>query len=359
MELALKERGYSLVKKIRSGGYGDIFLLNSTKYNISFVAKQIKIPKSSKVHQIIEVDNLACLDHPNIIKLYEYFTLDDSAIIIFEYCENGSLDDIIKKGGAIHPPKLYLYARQLASSLFFCHSKNIAHRDIKPANVLVDSYERLKLGDFGLSAKIRDGERCNKLTGSYLFMAPEIIGNQDFDPFAADVYALGITFYIMATGSPPWRSSNVDTLRKLARSSDVRFPAYIDRDFSQLIRAMINPDPEKRIKIQDVIECPKFKSVNQAISLGSIAFNLNAISKNQDFNCSASDENIVKRNRNSEGNVTHIDRATNKVNINQLKSFKSINQKCIQVSKKRTTFVKLHDISTQKRKSDGDVNIDM
>ncbi|OHS96250.1 Spindle assembly checkpoint kinase [Tritrichomonas foetus] len=273
INLILEEHGYSLVKKVGNGSFGTVFLVVSKKYHTNFVVKQVSVRKNDNSEITTEITNLSSLSHPNIIKLYEYFRVDNKYYIIFEYCENGSLNDMIKND-PIRPPKLYAFCKQISAALAYCHSKHIAHRDIKPANILIDSYERLKLCDFGLSAQVSNGEKCKKLAGSFLFMAPEIFEKNEFDPYAADIYALGITFYMMATGMPPWYSSSVETLRKMARSCDIRFPPSVDRDFAHLIRSMVDPIFLQRPTINTIVTFPLLQQMNSALSLGEIKLNV-------------------------------------------------------------------------------------
>ena len=132
--------------------------------------------------------------------MYEFFfdnTLS-SLYIFLEYCNWGSLQDLVDRKGPIKPPLLDLYYFQILNALSYCHEKNIAHRDIKPSNILLDSYGRIKLADFGLSRKLEKGEIIHSYGGSRQYMPPEVICRNQVDPFLANIWSLGITFYVMA-----------------------------------------------------------------------------------------------------------------------------------------------------------------
>jgi serine/threonine protein kinase len=98
-----------------------------------------------------EFEVLKKLVHPNIINLYSLLSIDQKDFLVLEYCSEGSLQQLIEKNGPIRPPKLYLYCSQLLSAVSYLHQNKIAHLDIKPSNILLDTYGRLKLADFGIS----------------------------------------------------------------------------------------------------------------------------------------------------------------------------------------------------------------
>lgn len=308
----LLTKGYKVEQRIGNGTFGKVYLVYSFKYKTHFVIKKITSSASHKndINEEIfnerydykevknltlnsEIQSLILLDHPGIIKLYEYFSQpiikgenegessnygmdgkkeEENVFLVLEYCQNGSLNNFIRKG-PIKPPKLYSFCKQIASALLYCHTNGIAHRDIKPANILVGVNDRMKLGDFGLSTIIKEGQKCNKYAGSYLFMAPEVLDMKDFDPYEADVWALGITFYMMATGVPPWYSSSREVLRKMAKTADLRFPSYIDRNFANLIRSMLTHDPIHRATMKNVASHPILQQIVSHSSLYEIKFN--------------------------------------------------------------------------------------
>lgn len=107
--------------------------------------------------------------------------------------------------------------------LEYFHSQNIAHRDIKPENFFLNQYNHIKLEDFGLSSKFQDQQLPNMKCGSLTFFSPEILSNSEFDPFKADILALGISFYFMVTGHFPYENRNNQNLRDMIVNSQIRF----------------------------------------------------------------------------------------------------------------------------------------
>lgn len=352
----LRTKGYDLEKRIGNGTFGKVYLVLSDKYKIHFVIKKItsqinhkndilhdeilndktdlKEPKKLTINS--EIQSLILLDHPGIIKLYEYFSQpiikgemegenenthadakkeEENVYLVLEYCENGSLNDLIRKG-PIKPPRLYAFCKQIATALLYCHQNDIAHRDIKPANILVGANNRLKLGDFGLSTIIKNGQRCNKYAGSYLFMAPEVLDMKDFDPYEADVWALGITFYMMATGVPPWYSSSREVLRKMAKTADLRFPSYIDRNFANLIRSMLTHDPLHRAKMKDIASHPILQQMTSHSSLCEIKFNTKVSFNHSNMNGIELNQMLPNYDNNTSNVILNNDIQVSKSNLN-------------------------------------------
>lgn len=178
-------------------------------------------------------------------------------VIIMEYCSNGSLADTIGKSGPLDESRFRGVAHQIISALEFCHSNNIAHRDIKTSNILLDERNRLKLCDFGIS-EISDNDCTTRHDGSLPFAAPEMLGMIPYDPKKADIWALGITFYMILTGKLPW-----DMSCKRAITQDIlTFRPYFNGMFSPTLRdllcKMLCSDPSQRISALEVLKHPFF-----------------------------------------------------------------------------------------------------
>jgi 5'-AMP-activated protein kinase catalytic alpha subunit len=198
-----------------------------------------------------EVAALLSLDHPNIIRLYDIFADCGSLFLIFDLCDCGTLEDEIARDGPFKPARIVAYLRQLASALDYCHNQQVAHRDIKPANIFIDRYDRPILADFGLSAIAND--LVSTVCGSHLFLAPEINDIQPFDAMKADVWALGVTSYVMATGHPPHLAGQFD------------FPVAFDDRIRRLILWMLTPDAARRPGARQVLTSPFLERKGQTL----------------------------------------------------------------------------------------------
>jgi len=156
---------------------------------------------------INEVNILKTLDHPNIVKIYEYFEDDTYFFIITELIKGGQLFDEIKKRGKFNERDAATVIKQLLSSVSYCHGHNICHRDIKPENVLLEddnSFDQIKIVDFG-SAQTFTEERMKDQHGTCYYVAPEVLKKSYGKE--CDVWSIGVITYLLLSGTCPFRGA--------------------------------------------------------------------------------------------------------------------------------------------------------
>ena len=251
--------GYMLDKQIGKGGNATVFLVKSLKYNCDFCVKVCK-PHGKSTERENEIRTLMNLNHKNILCIYEYFEENDYLYQILEYCPGGSLADVVEHEGPLSYPKLVQICTQLCEAVKACHEANVAHRDIKPANVLLDQYGRPKLADFGLSGFYSNESTVHSRAGSLAYMAPEIFRKSEgHNPFKADIWALGVTFFYLAVGRLPWETSSLPELLRTIAIGYVDCGAQdTPRPLVKVLKGMINPDVSRRMTIDDVLACEMF-----------------------------------------------------------------------------------------------------
>lgn len=260
--LTLSKHNYELREKIGKGGFASVYKCKNHRYNEIFCVKIIEIPEDANEALSITFDSefktLIKIIHPNIITLFDHFQSPHCLYLILEYCPNGSLLDLIKKTGPFDMPKLIDYYQQILQATDYIHSIKIAHRDIKPQNILFDIHNRPKLADFGLAEFFRSsqGEKL-RFGGSIPYMAPELIKLNEFSPEAVDVWALGITFFQMATGSLPWVSNSIQAE---IVSGFICFPSDLDEQVLYLLKKMLHPDPSRRPTCKQLLQFPIFNT---------------------------------------------------------------------------------------------------
>jgi len=253
---------YRFLNLIGKGGFAEVYLVQHTKFGQHFVAKVMTVDPSEMQSrwEIFDAETtaLSTLNHPNIIRLYEHFSDSNQFIYILEYCPCGSLHDEVAGSCGLPFPRFLALAQQIVSALSYCHSKGIAHRDIKPGNILLDESHRAKVADFGLSQKTIAGQLHKSFSGSCEYTAPEIFLRRPHDPMKGDVWALGVVFAIMATGSSPWKSDSLGGLRQLASTGNYKLSKSIHPMIADIISRMIVVNPDGRIKMEDIEKHPLF-----------------------------------------------------------------------------------------------------
>ena len=252
--------GYIYEKKIGQGGFSRSFLCHSKKLDMDFCAKVmvLNFRPGANFDSDSDLKILARLDHPNIVRVYDRFRDGKMYHLILEFCSNGSLGQMIKRNMFNSPEMLMYYMKEILSGLSYCHSKHIAHRDIKPGNILIDSYGRPKIIDFGISEIVEPGEQIEVFSGSRPYSAPEVLQEEKHDPYKADVWSLGVTFYCMAVGGLPWpREEKV--MRAMIQQAQYTIPKHVDNRIAELIQEMLDLNPKARPDLADLLKRPMFQ----------------------------------------------------------------------------------------------------
>jgi serine/threonine protein kinase len=237
---------YHLVSDIGAGANGSVFLCVSSRDQEHYA---IKVGNEKATLQ--ELEALQSIWHPNIIYIYETFVERGCTFIVLEYCPGGTLADVLMHG-PMPRNQLFLIALQLVNALRTCHGAKIAHGDIKPQNIFMNKSGRAKLADFGL-AKVHEGDLSVQFKGSLAYLAPEVIRHDAFDPFKADVWSLGVTFYAMAAGKLPWpeqikQAQFHDYICGGLREIDPIVPP----EFAAILQSMIVGDPVRRVSADEI-----------------------------------------------------------------------------------------------------------
>lgn len=201
-----------------------------------------------------EIEIMSKLDHPNVIKLHEVIESPSSnkIYLIMDYASRGSLADIIP----ISESEAKKYFKHLICGLSYLHKvAKVAHKDIKPDNLLIDSENRLRIGDFGSSQNLIEG--LIEIRGSvstYAFMAPELVrGDLSISGEAVDVWASGVTLYYMILGQLPFHTKKLQQMYEAIKTQEVSFPNTLSSECVSLLSGMLEKDPSARIKVEEIL----------------------------------------------------------------------------------------------------------
>ncbi|GEM_PF-779207 len=203
---------YRIIEKIGQGGMAVVYKTFDTTLN-RFVA--LKVIRSEvfgveTVSRIVkrferEAQTLAKLNHPNIVKVYDYGSFQGIPYLVMDYLNGSTLKDLEKPMSVEMACK---YLIPIAKGLAHAHLHGVLHRDIKPSNILITLSGEAMLTDFGI-AKLIEGNEDTSLTGTGVgigtpeYMAPEQGLNVNVD-HRADIYSLGVVMYELITGKKPF-----------------------------------------------------------------------------------------------------------------------------------------------------------
>lgn len=248
-------KGYHLDREIGKGGFGRVYHATSDKYpDYAFAIKVTEISGESVKQEAAykaEIEALQRLDHSNVVNLYDCFSEGNFEFAVLEYCPNGTLKE--RLNGKIPVQEQIRIAGQIVSALNYCHQNHICHRDIKSSNILFDAHDRAKVADFGLCQIMADLELSHCFNGSYLYSAPELWKKQDYDPFAADIWSLGVLFYEIVNGHCPWPTESKQSVKNAVMTGTYNI-VNATNPLMQLVKKMIVVDPSMRITMAEIEE---------------------------------------------------------------------------------------------------------
>ncbi|XP_070493657.1 calcium/calmodulin-dependent protein kinase kinase 2 [Chironomus tepperi] len=205
-----------------------------------------------------EIAVLKKLDHPNVVKLVEVLDdpVDDALYMVFELVTQGEVLNV-PTSNPLTEERAWFIFRQVILGIEYLFMNNIVHGDIKPQNLLLANDDVVKVADLGVCNEfLGDDAQIDQRTasGTPAFRAPETLSGQKlyFDGKKADIWSLGITLFSFVFGDIPWKSTSVPILYEQIKTNDVTFPSKItiSDDLKDLLIAMLEKDPEKRVSLE-------------------------------------------------------------------------------------------------------------
>lgn len=237
--------GYNILRKLGSGGFGDVLLAEEQLSGRKVAIKSLKTSASKQDALLNEIRIISQFYHKNIVIYHNAFTVDDTIYFVMEYCNGGSLANVIENQN-LPEKSVTKIILDIAKAIKVVHDHNIVHNDIKPANLLLSEDDIVKLADFGVS---------NGRGGTKLYQPPNIdeIG-YSLNDFRLDIFALGITYAELLTSKNPLKNltkSEALSKLKIGKLGIENFPDWIQ----QIIHNATHPNVNNRYQnIQELIE---------------------------------------------------------------------------------------------------------
>jgi len=262
---------YNQIKKLGEGSYGQVWKVEHIQSGLLRAMKRIKKNQKSKrdneMDILNEIDILKKIDHPNIVRIFEFFNTEDGYYLITEYFSGGELfKEIVSKAPfseAIAGNIMF----QIFSAVNYCHNMNIMHRDLKPENILierkVDDKYLIKIIDFG-TAKLHEKNKSEKkVIGSSYYIAPEVL--YECYNLKCDLWSCGVILYILLSGRAPFSHKN-DTIIlekiKLGKyNMDIKEFKEISDECKDLITKLLEKNPKKRLSASEALNHEWFKKL--------------------------------------------------------------------------------------------------
>ena len=271
---------YIKKKILGRGSFGVVYLVKQRYLSRYFAMKVIKKSsakaKEEEENLMNEVDILRKLDHPNIVKITDFYSLKTEYNIITEYCQEGELFDEIKAQSPFSEAMAAWYLRQILSAVCYCHGMNIIHRDLKPENILIvkrqkNGYHPIKIIDFG-TAKVFQKEKAEHLLiGSAYYIAPEVLSRNYTE--LCDLWSCGVIMYILLTGRPPFNGSSEEEIMKKIKEGNYDLKKYpwgiISEEAKDLLKGLLQVNAKKRFSAKQALEHKWFQIEKTKSSLNA------------------------------------------------------------------------------------------
>lgn len=260
---------YEVESELKSPTKYSYIYLGNNKRNERKVLKFVKCMANTIDKIENEILTMSMIDHPNIIKLEDYFRYNEYVCIVTPFIPLQSLHSFILENYKFGIPEKMAckIIHQLLNAVNYLHKNNIWHRDIKPDNILVvDSDQKnpkIKLADFGFARKFKNqNDLCDdEFLGTPEFTAPEIFKNIEYTN-KVDIWSVGVSLFVMLVAKYPTcsYSNNPKKCRWLIERGLLNFQLLYELDISEdaidLVKKLCTLDPDSRITAEDALNHP-------------------------------------------------------------------------------------------------------
>ncbi len=248
---------FQIERLLGRGGMGEVYLATqlSLKRPVALkVLRQELVSNPTYLSRFeVEATAVARLNHPNIVQVYACGSHDDLRFIAMEYVPGTNLREYLAKKGTIELAQALTIMRQAGQAIEAAGEIGLIHRDIKPENLLLPKKGQVKVADFGLCRE--QGVDALHLTqegmtlGTPMYMSPEQVHGDLLD-HRSDLYSLGVTYYHLLAGVPPFRAKTavdlaVKHLREQPASLSVHRPD-LPKELVALVMKLLEKDPGRR-----------------------------------------------------------------------------------------------------------------
>eukprot|EP00741_Cyanophora_paradoxa_P003575 tig00000093_g3473.t1 len=270
-----EDEGYAMGDVLGSGSYGKVRVAADRSTGrvvaIKIINKRyLKRIRGGEDSIKNEIKNMKYLQssgkpHPNIVELIEVITKEEKEKIymVLEMVTGGSVQQLLElaqekeRAGRLPQNQARKIFQQLITALDYMHSRGIVHRDIKPTNIMLTPDLRVKISDFGVSERLKATESSDvvtKFSGSPAFLPPEIAtGKEGFSGAKIDIWAAGITLFLMLTGKIPFEGNSVGELFDRIAQGQIDIPESVeDPDCRDLLAGMLRYKEEERFTLEQI-----------------------------------------------------------------------------------------------------------
>jgi len=264
----VKVNDFEPLKVIGRGSFGKVLQVrykrNNKIYAMKVLNKRTILERNEVAHTQAEKSILMKLDNPFLVHLYYSFQTTDKLYFIMDFVNGGELFFHLQKDKTFSPERVLFYSAEILLGLEYLHEQGVIYRDLKPENILLTSGGHICMTDFGIS---KEGLHCKDdrtatFCGTPEYLAPEVLEGKGYGK-AVDWWSFGTLIFEMMTGLPPFYSEEVQLMYKKIMTQPLHIPDKISPDAANLLQALLERDPAKRLSDPAVIKAhPYFVGVD-------------------------------------------------------------------------------------------------
>ena len=264
---------YKIIKTLGDGSFGIVFCAINIQTGMKIAMKQIEKLKENVVDDLEiknEIDILKKLDHPNIVKIYEFYNTKKNYFLITEYYKYGELYNYLKY--SYNETQIAVLFYQVFSGLCYLHENNILHRDLKLENIMISDIEKdintgvdyfwIKIIDFGTAKIFKKSKNEKAVVGSSYYIAPEVL-KQKYNE-KCDTWSIGVIMYMIIVGRAPFDGENDEEILENIKTGVYNYKhkklLSTSKECQDLISKLLEVDTKKRLSAKEALNHIFFKN---------------------------------------------------------------------------------------------------
>lgn len=249
---------YTLVAAIGQGASGDVYLAQDLSLGRKVAIKLLHSSLAGDTFFLkrfqSEAKSAASLNHPHIMRVFDWGESGSTPYLVLEYLSGGSLREYLNSGETVTESQAASLMLQVAQGLSYAHGRGYVHRDIKPANLLFDDEARIRIADFGLARALSEAawtEPVGTLVGTARYASPEQALARESDR-SSDVYSLGLVIHEALLGYLPFNGDTTVSLLMARIHADVEIPAEAG-DLGGILGACLRLSASERMRSTELV----------------------------------------------------------------------------------------------------------